>query len=615
MAAVDDPKTLGRARLSFASEAEIDEFVATLEKFERGELTPDQWRAFRLVRGTYTQRQEGDFAMLRVKIPQGVLSTDQLVALADVAETYSRGFGHITTRQNVQFHFMKLHDVELAMRRLAEAGLTTREACGNSVRNITACAYAGVATDEVFDVTPYAEALTRYLLRHPLSSSLPRKFKIAWEGCGVDHALTPIHDIGWRARIEDRDGRPRRGFRVAAGGGTSNLCRSALPLFDFLPAGEILNVAEAIVRVFHRLGDREHKNRNRMKFLIKALGWERWREEVENALAEFRREGGAQLPFDPESPPVEDEPEWERTPPLAVALVRARATATKVSGPGITPEVRPFLPVMNGDFLRWSRTNTHPQKQAGYSIVTVTVPLGDLTGGQFRVIGDLALAYADGSVRVTSEQDVLLRWVSSADVPELYRRLAASGLALPDANTIADVTSCPGAESCRIAVTQSRGLGQFLGDHLRARPDLVAAASDLQIKISGCPNGCGRHHVAGIGFQGSTRRLGDRVLPQYLVMVGGAVDDGGAQFGKVAARIPARRTRQALDRLIALYQGERSSGESATAFFRRVALDRVREVLADLENITPEDALPTDYVDLGEDAEYKVETKEGECAV
>jgi sulfite reductase (NADPH) hemoprotein beta-component len=615
MAAVDDPKTLGRARLSFASEEEIDEFVATLDKFERGELTSDQWRAFRLVRGTYTQRQEGDFAMLRVKIPQGILSCEQLSALADVAEDYSRGFGHITTRQNVQFHFMKLHDVEHAMRRLARAGLTTREACGNSVRNITACAYAGVGFDEVFDVTPYAEALTRYLLRHPLSSSLPRKFKIAWEGCAEDHALTSIHDIGWRARVENGDGRPIRGFRVSVGGGTSNLPRSARTLFEFLPAGEILNVAEAIVRVFHRLGDREHKNRNRMKFLIKELGWERWREEVETSLADFRREEGARLPFDPETPPVEEEPRWERAWPLPVALTRARATASKVSGPGLVPEVRPFLPVMNGDFSRWSRTNTRPQKQADFRIVTVTVPLGDLTGGQFRVIGDLALAYADGTVRVTAEQDLLLRWVPTADVADVYRRLAAAGLALPDANTIADVTSCPGAESCRIAVTQSRGLGRFLGDHLRARPDLVAAASDLQIKISGCPNGCGRHHIAGLGFQGSTRRVGDRVVPQYLVMVGGGVDDQGAQFGKVAARIPARRTREALNRMIDLYQAERSPGETATAFFRRVDLDRARAILRDLEDITPQNALPTDYVDLGEDTEYKVETKEGECAV
>src|SRR5215468_5346246 len=238
MAAVDDPKTLGRTRLSFANEAEIDEFVATLEKFERGEVSPDEWRAYRLVRGTYGQRQS-DVQMLRVKIPQGVLSAEQLEALADVADSYSRGFGHITTRQNVQFHFLKPHDVEPAMRRLASAGLTTREACGNSVRNITACPYAGVASSEPFDVTPYAEALTRYLLRHPLSSSLPRKFKIAFEGCAEDHAVTAIHDIGWRARVHVVDGAPVRGFRVTIGGGTATFAKSGDELFDFLPAAEM----------------------------------------------------------------------------------------------------------------------------------------------------------------------------------------------------------------------------------------------------------------------------------------------------------------------------------------------------------------------------------------
>src|SRR5947209_6158414 len=242
MSVVDDPTTFGRTRLSFADEAEIDEFVATLERFERGELTPDQWRLFRLVRGTYGQRQAADAQMLRVKIPQGVLTADQLAALADVGDRYSRGFGHITTRQNVQFHFVKLHDVESAMRRLADAGLTTREACGNSVRNITACPYAGVAADERFDVTPYAEALTRCLLRHPLSSTLPRKFKIAFEGCGEDHAVTAINDLGFRAVAGPHGG---RGFKVSAGGGTAILTRSAGVLHEFLPSGELFDVADA----------------------------------------------------------------------------------------------------------------------------------------------------------------------------------------------------------------------------------------------------------------------------------------------------------------------------------------------------------------------------------
>ena len=255
MPAVEHLSTLGRTRLSFADEADIDEFVTTLERYERGELTPDQWRAFRLVRGTYGQRQS-DASMLRVKIPQGILDGPQLHALADVADQYSRGFGHITTRQNIQLHFMQLHDVEKAMRRLAEVGLTTREACGNSVRNITACPYAGVSPDEAFDVTPYAEALTRFLLRHPLSSTLPRKFKIAFEGCAEDHALSLINDLAFRALPDDGAG---RAFRVNAGGGTAILCTSAGLLFERLPAGEIFTVAEAVLRVFHRLGDYKHK--------------------------------------------------------------------------------------------------------------------------------------------------------------------------------------------------------------------------------------------------------------------------------------------------------------------------------------------------------------------
>ena len=613
MAAVDDPKALGRARLSFADQADIDEFVSTLQKFESGEITPDQWRAFRLVRGTYGQRQSGDFQMLRVKIPQGVLAGDQLYALADVAEAYSRGFGHITTRQNMQFHFVKLHDVEKAMERLAAAGLTTREACGNSVRNITGCPYSGVAKDELFDVSPYAEALTRYLLRHPLSSSLPRKFKTAFEGCAEDHALTPINDLGFRARIRGTNGSAELGFRVTAGGGTAILCNSAGVLYDFLPAGEIFNVAEAILRVFHQLGDREHKQRNRMKFLIKELGWDRWRAEVDKRLEEFRSQGGARLPFDPQHPPVEEPPSWTRPEPPGIVETAAGA-ATPLTGPGLRPEFQPELAPSPPQLWNWLRTNVRRQKQPGYSIAAATVPLGDLTAGQMRMLAGLASAFSDGSARITSEQDLLFRWVPTGQLPNLYRLLSAVGLGLPGAGKISDVASCPGAESCRLAVTQSRGLGKLISDHLRSRPDLVSAAEDLKIKISGCPNGCGQHHVAGIGFQGSVRRLGSKVVPQYFVMVGGGVDDQGARFGRLAAKIPARRIPQAIERLVALYDLERETGESATAFFGRVELPRVKKVLSDLEEMSEESAAGDDYIDLGEEAEFHPETQAGECA-
>jgi sulfite reductase beta subunit-like hemoprotein len=517
MAAVDDPKTLGRTRLSFASEAEIDEFAATLDKFERGELTADQWRVYRLVRGNYGQRQDV-VQMIRVKVPQGILDAPQLDALADVADTWSRGFGHITTRQNVQFHFLQPHDVEKAMYRLAEAGLTSREACGSAVRNITGCPFAGVAADEVFDVTPYAEAMTRYLLRHRLSSSLPRKFKIAFEGCASeDHSLTPINDLGFRARI--RNG--VRGFHVSAGGGTSTVCTSGRELFEFLPAAEIFEVAEATIRVFHRLGDFKHKQRNRMKFLIKELGWDGWRAEFDKELRTFREEGGAPLSFPEDALAVEAAPDWPRTTAPSIAECAERASSAVVRGPGLLPDSAPRSAAVRYD-LQWASTNVRPQKQPGYSTVTVTLPLGDLTGAQLRIIGDLAQAYGDGTVRTTVRQGLLFRWVRNQDVAELYRRLAAAAMGQGGANTVADVTSCPGAESCKLAVTQSRGHpARAAGPHLR-RPRPRHQDQRLPQRLR--PASRGRHRLPGQRAQG--RRPGPApVLP-----------DGGRRRGREGRR-------------------------------------------------------------------------------
>jgi sulfite reductase (NADPH) hemoprotein beta-component len=610
MSSPEQLNTHGRTRLSFASQADIDEFVATLERYERGELTPDQWRAFRLVRGTYGQRQDADAQMLRVKIPQGVLTSAQLFALAEVGERYSRRFGHITTRQNIQFHFVKLHDVEPAMRLLADAGITTREACGNSVRNVTSCPFAGVSADEWFDVTPYAEALTRYLLRHPLSSTLPRKFKIAFEGCREDHVAAAIHDIGFQAAIAP-DG--TRGFRMIAGGGTAIMCTSAGIVHEWLPVSGILQAAEAILRVFHRLGDYKHKQRNRMKFMIKALGWDRWREEYERELRIARGDDGAPLlSIDP--PATEPAPALERGAAPAPNLIAARVAAAPPVGPGITPVLVPVYAPADEAYARWRASNVRPQKQFGYVMVTATTPLGDLTSEQMRVVGELASAYGDGSVRVTIDQDLVFRWVSVGSVRELYRRLAAASLGLADAGTVADVTSCPGAESCRLAVTQSRGLGRLLEEHLRARPDLVEAANAARIKISGCPNGCGQHHIATIGFQGSVRRLGGRAVPQYFVMVGGGTTERGATFARTAAKIPARRLPDTVERLIAFYQRERSDGESAPAFFQRVDLARVTAEIDDLQRLTEADAVPLDFVDLAESGEFAPVVMDGECS-
>jgi sulfite reductase beta subunit-like hemoprotein len=615
MASIQDRETFGRARLSFAQEADIDEFVSVLGRFEAGEIGPDEWRAFRLVRGTYGQRQSGDAQMLRVKIPQGVLDRPQLDVLADVAERYSRGFGHITTRQNIQFHFMKLHDVELAMRELADAGITTREACGNSVRNITACPYSGVASDEAFDVTPYAEALTRYLLRHPLSAVLPRKFKIAFEGCPEDHIGAAINDIGWNGRVQTVDGKRVHGFQVTVAGGTATLCRAGSVLHEFLPADRMYDCAEAIIRVFHRLGDYKHKQRNRLKFLVRSLGWEGFRTEYDREFASITAEGGAALPFDRDDPPLEGPPPPVSSRDLpALDEIAARAASGRIIGPGIVPSVQPRLTVQSAEFLQWSRTNVLAQKQPGFAVVIVATLLGDLTSAQFRLLGELAEVFGDASVRITSDQNLLFRWVRMEDVEPFYRSLAAAGLARPGAGTLSDVTSCPGAESCKLAVTQSRGLGRVLADYLIERPDLVAAVPGLNIKISGCPNGCGQHHIAGIGFQGSVKKVGGQPAPHYMVMVGGGTADGVTTFGRLAAKVPARRAVEALDRLIDMYTTQRSEDESAVAFFRRVEVATVKTMLADLERITPEDAAPQDFIDLAEVSAFNPEVMEGECS-
>ena len=608
MAAIDDVKVVGRANLDFAEEGDIDEFVDMLGKFESGEIAPDAWRKFRLVRGTYGQRQD-DVQMMRIKIPQGIVSSPQMRALAGVAARYSRGFCHITTRQNIQLHFVPLAQVESAMRELGAEGLTTREACGNSVRNITGCSYAGTSESEVFDVTPYAEALTRYFLRHPLAASLPRKFKIAFEGCEEDHAVASINDIGWRGRIVDG----QRGFRVTIAGGTSIMPVSGYVLRDFLPVEEMFEVAEAVVRTFHRFGDYQHPSRNRMKFTVKKLGWETFRAHVEDALEEFRAEGGARLSFDPDAVDTESAPDWMPSEPPTLQAVAAAVASSSVKGPGIVPGTVRLQPLSDA-YVRWTGRNVCRQKQAGFVHVTVRLPLGDFTAGQMRVLADLAEAYGDGSMRLTLEQNVLFRWVKTESVEPFYQRLAAAGLQAPDAGTIGDVVSCPGAESCRLAVTQSRGLGRVLTEYLSGRPDLIDLVPSGDIKISGCPNGCGQNHIASIGFQGSVRKVGGRAVPQYFVLVGGGATASGAYFGKVVSKVPVQRLAAAVERLLDLYREQREGEEDLGAFFRRIPPAVATERLKDLAELRPDAMTPDDYVDLGEDKAFKPEVMEGECA-
>ena len=608
MSVIANPMTFGRPRLDFAKQGDIDEFVDMLGKYERGDIAPEDWRRFRLLRGTYGQRQD-NVQMMRIKIPQGIVTSSQMRALASVAARYSRGFCHVTTRQNIQFHFVPLAVCETAMRELAAEGLTTREACGNSVRNITGCHYAGTSDDEIFDPTPFAEAMTRYFLRHPLSGVLPRKFKIAFEGCRVDHAYASINDIGWRARIQDG----RKGFRVTVAGGTSILPVSGYVLYEFLPVEEMLEVAEAVVRVFHRFGDYEHRQRNRLKFVIRAMGWDAFRARFDECLEEFRREGGAKLPLNPDLVMSEDAPTWTPAEPPTLQAAAA-AASSPVTGPGIMPNSVRLTPLPD-TYVRWMRSNVSKQRQDGYFHVTARLPLGDFTAGQMRVLADLADAYSDGSMRLTVDQNLLYRWVRKDAIEPFYQRLVAAGLGAPDAGTLSDVVSCPGAESCRLAVTQSRGLGRVLTEHLSARPEVVDMVSSGHIKISGCPNGCGQHHIGSIGFQGSVRKVAGRAVPQYFVLVGGGCSDEGlAHFGKVVSKVPVHRLTDAVDRLLALYREHREGDEELGAFFRRVPPSLATDALKELAQLLPNEIGEQDLIDLGENQAFNPEVMDGECS-
>ena len=540
MSAVDDQTTYGRARLSFASQADIDEFVTVLDKYERGEITPDQWRAFRLVRGTYGQRQAEDAQMLRIKIPQGLLTAPQLQALADVGEQYSRGFGHITTRQNVQFHFVKLHDVgagDAQPGRIGPDDARGVRELGPEHHRLPVCRRLG------------RRALRRHALRggaDAVSAAAPAQRRCCRASSRSPSRVAPSitsppGSTTWRSRRWS-DATAGAGSASRPAAGPRSCVTEGTVIHQFLPTSEIFRVAEAVLRVFHRYGDYQHKQRNRMKFMIKTMGWTRWREEYDRELSGIRLRGEVPT-LDIETPELESMPTDPRAESPSLLDISARVASGKIKGPGIMPVVVPVLNSRDEDYTRWRASNVRAQKQFGYAMVVATIPLGDMTSAQMRVLADLAQAYGDGTVRVSMEQDLVFRWVKSSDVRQLYSRLSAAGLGLAEAGTIADVASCPGAESCRLAVTQSRGLGRLLEDHLRSRRDLIAAADGARIKISGCPNGCGQHHIATLGFQGSVRRLGSRAVPQYFVMVGGGTEHGGATFARLAAKIPARRIR------------------------------------------------------------------------
>jgi sulfite reductase beta subunit-like hemoprotein len=581
------PGQLAAEPTSWADEKEIDSFDRFVRRFWQGEIGPEEFKRLRLQHGVYGQRQEG-LHMVRVKIPWGGLSARQLERLAELADQCPRRVGHVTTRQNVQFHFVEPERLTPTLRRLAEVGLTTREACGNTVRNVVACAHAGVAPDEPFDVTPHTEATARFFLRNPANQNLPRKFKISFSGCPEQCGLPAIQDIGAVAAVEGTNGTGRRGFRLYVGGGLGPSPQAAQLLEPFTPEEELLLTVAAVLRVFDRTGNRENRSLARLKFVVRRLGMPAFRELV---LAE--REVLRPL-LAGEIPPIPPVPEGRRP---------ATAGAEEAGVPNGSPAYR-----------GWSLTNVRSQKQPGYSMVTVRLPLGDVGGQQLRVLSFLARQFGDGWVRTTNQQNFLIRWIPSQRLPAVYRLLQAAGLGQPAAERLADITACPGAETCQLGITSSRGLAQAIGSIFESGHRGFADEAGIRIKISGCPNSCGHHHLAGIGFSGGSREFDGRQVPTYQVYLGASVDRNETRFARPTMKVPAKNAPVLVGRLLDLYRAEGLPGERFEVFVERMGLARIREAVQDLTDPPPQAEAPDVYRDWGGSQAFRVQTGKGECA-
>ncbi len=580
----------GTQRLQDAIAAELAEYEEQIQKYRRGELGEVKMQKLRLQLGTYAQRQEG-VQMQRIKIPGGILSADQLICLADAAERFGSGFVHFTTREDAQIYYVKLEEVPALLRFLAAAGITTREACGNTVRNITACYRAGTSPTEAFDVTPYAEALFRYLVRNKYNQVLGRKFKITFEGCTEDHSGLRIHDVGFLAQVRREDGRERRGFRVHVGGGLGAAPMLSHLYTSFLPEEELLHFAAAILRLFDRYGERKSRMKARMKFLIQSMGWDRFREALEE-----ERERVGPIPFGRRHLREVHQPDaalWARSLPV-------------LDGRAETPE-----------FTRWHRDSVGAHKLAGFRSVHVRLKLGDVVSDRLRALAEIVRRFSAGEARISIGQNIFLPWVREDELPDLYEALRAVGLADAGAETITDVTTCPGADTCRLGIASAKGLGSALSAALEGElAEHRELTRDLKIKISGCPNGCAQHAVADIGFHSAALTENGRTVPAYLLFVGGMVALDQARIGRVIGKYPAKHGVRVLEALLTLFRRERQDGEDFGACMARVGDARLKAALEPFRAVPPFEADSTFYQDWGHENERFAVRQgvKGECA-
>ena len=573
-------------------EREFDDFDNEAEKYLGGETEETEFIGFRLKQGVYGQRQ-ADVQMIRVKLPWGGVTPEQMEAFADGIERYAPlNKGHITTRQNIQIHHIPLRDAAALIRDLSDSGLSSREGCGNTVRNVTGDPWAGVCEGELFDITPYAGAYVRYFVRHQTTQLMPRKVKTAFTATDDDRAITGIHDIGFIPRVKDGV----KGVEIRVGGGTSIMPRIAPTLYDFveLDNGDYLKVSEAVFRIFDRQDWlRVNRARARIKVLIDKIGIDEFRTQVES---ELKGDWVNERDFDPE-------------PRLFVHDEEDNA-----------PELLSDYASPNGDgseFERFCADNVDPQRQQGFSTVHVKVTRGDLTPEQFRGLAAIMRDYSGGYARMTVEQNLVLRWVRDEAVYEVWQRLKALDLGEAGPMKVTDVVSCPGTDSCKLGITSSMGLNRAVQERVEQMGIDDELTRKVHIKMSGCPNGCSQHHIANIGFYGASIKVGDKTIPAYIPHIGGTFVGGEVIYGtRLKSRLPSKRVPDAVERWLNFYKSERNENEEFNDFAERVGAPAFTERIKDL-------AMPVEFnvenmgffIDWNREGLYEVVRGEGECAV
>jgi sulfite reductase beta subunit-like hemoprotein len=587
-------------------EREFDDFDTEAARFLRGEQTEEQFIGFRLKQGVYGQRQP-DVQMIRVKLPFGGVSPEQMETFADAIEQFAPlNKGHITTRQNIQIHHVPLADAAEFIRQISEAGLSSREGCGNTIRNVTGDPWAGVAGDEPFDITPYAAAYSRYFVRHPTTQLMPRKVKTAFAASDADRAITGIHDVGFIPKVREVDGNQVKGVEIRIGGGTSIMPRIAPTLNEFveLDNGDYLKWTEAALRIFDRQDWlRENRMRARIKVLVDKIGMDAFRELVEEEL----------------------EGDWvgERDFSIDHLLfihdeeANAPAVPESYGSPNGRGEREGEAEARLTEFDAWVEANVAPQRQEGFVTATVKVTRGDLTPEQFRGLAAIMREFTGGYARTTVQQNLVLRWVRPESLYDLWFRLKELGLGDAGAFQVGDIVSCPGTDSCKLGITSSMGLNQALQKRIEEMEITDPLTKQIHIKMSGCPNGCSQHHIATIGFYGASIKLGDHTTPAYIPHIAGRFEGGDVAFGhRLKARLPAKRVPDAVERWIRNYEEKRNEGEDFNAFVDRTGTEQFEELISDLR-------LPVEFgaenllhfIDWNRSEPYKVERGEGECAV